>query len=167
MNKNDKILLSKGIGKLYHNKALADYNADDVIEFVKDKNHFAVGKGANFFGVTANSYDVAILAARAVILTDVVPKLHVLHFSYACDNELINQLWQETPPILITMFNPDSRFVSGEKYLRLENILSYYLDHAIPIFLHFPVANVEATGNLINPVFLDRAIKINKNFELE
>lgn len=165
MNQKQKLLESRGIGKLFHDKALADYEANEVIEWVQDKNHFAVGKGGNFFSTKADGYDIAILATRALVLTKVIPNLSVLHFSHACNNDTINEMWEVKCPVLITMFNPDPKYISGEKYLRLENILSYYLDHGIPFLLHFP-HQLEDIGSLISPVFLDRIIKINKNFNL-
>lgn len=166
-----RLLSNRGIGKKYHNMSLTDYpheRAAEVIKWIEtdSKNSMILGNGLLFFGETQEGYDISVLAARALILIG-TNKLHCVSFNLATEQEFINHLWEEKPPIVITNFLPDNNFVDPDRYKRLENVLNYYLDNCIPFFLHIPVdVNSQSIeyGNLISPVFLDRLLKNYKTF---
>lgn len=141
--------------------------AKELVEWVSNesKKELALGHGLMFFSETQEGYDLAVLTARAFILSDMT-KLHCVSFFSALEYEAINMFWTEKPPLLITNFKPDHS-VDPERYRRLENLLNYYLDNNIPFFLHMPVdvnVNPVEYGNQISPVFLDRLNKNNKKF---
>lgn len=144
--------------------------ASELIKWIEEDatEEFARGNGILFFGETQEGYDVAVLSARAFILSGMT-KLHCVSFNLATDPEFIQTVWEEKFPLLITNFNPDGMYVDAEKYKRLENVLNYYLDNCIPFFLHIPVdVNNQSVsyGNLISPVFLDRLTKNYKTFSV-
>lgn len=160
-------LEARGIGKRYHDKALAEGSdkAKQMLNDLKDNElHFQMGNGANFYATDSDGYDIVILSARALILGNTLPKLTVIPYNTALDAEVVQTLWDEPRAILLTNFYPDSPSTPAEKYSRLESLLDHYLDASIPIILHFP--NLEKYGNLVSPVFLDRVRKINKSFRI-
>jgi hypothetical protein len=121
---------------------------------------FRLGKGIIVTGPTQEGYDIAILAARALIMQG-FDKLHCWSFSYALEN--LDQLYLDKPPLLITNFHAATGIVDITQFKRLENILSHYLDNGTSVSIHSPY---EDLGDLVNPVLLDRLQKRNKKFSL-
>lgn len=171
---SSRTLQYRGIGKKYHKMTLTDYphdQAKDIISYIEDdlNKDLSLGNGIVFFGETQEGYDLALLFARAAILSG-FKKLKCFSFHDTLDYEVLNAFWQDKTPVLITNFYPDNSYVDAERYKRLENLLTYYLDNGIPFFLHLPVdrhKTVVEYGNLISPVFMDRLMKNMKTFVIE
>lgn len=169
----NRLLTNRGIGKKFHNMSLTDYpndRAKEVLSWLEDdaSKDLALGKGLIFFGETQDGYDIAVLTARAMILSG-FSKLHCVSFTLALEYETIQTFWEEKCPVMITYFQPENTHVEAERYKRLENLLNYYLDNGIPVFLHIPVDHSKQIieyGNMISPVFLDRLLKTNTLFSI-
>lgn len=167
------VLTNRGIGKKYHEMSLTNYpdpNASTVKAWLEDESevHLKAGKGVIFFSTKEEGYDLALLSARALILSGHT-RLKAIDFNFCMDAEIISELYTEKPPLLITNFYPDASFVATDLYKKFEAVLNYYLDNCIPILLHIPAELTgpsEEYGPLISPVFLDRLKKNSKTFSI-
>lgn len=169
----NRLLTNRGIGKKYHNMSLTDYphsSSKDVLTWLEESasKDLSLGKGLIFFGTTQEGYDLAVLTARALILSGYT-KLKCVSFSFAMEHENLQSFWEDRCPLMITYFQPDNSYISPDQYKRLENLLNYHMDNSIPIFLHIPVDNHSQQieyGNMISPVFLDRLLKANTTLSI-
>jgi hypothetical protein len=165
------VLQNRGIGTKYHKMSLTDYpdpSASTIKAWLENESedHLKAGKGVIFFSVKQEGYDLAVLTARALILSGYT-KLKAIDFNFCMEDEVLAEIGQEKPPLLILNFFPDSSFIQTDKYKRFETILNYYLDNCIPILLHIPAEQdgpSEEYGTLISQVFLDRLLKNSKIF---
>ena len=172
--KNTKLVLqNRGVGKKYHDMSLTDYphTQAEVIKTWLEKEankHLQEGKGVILFSVKHEGYDLAMLTARALILSGYT-KLKTIDFNFCMEDEVLAEIGAEKPPLLITNFFPDASFVNPEKYKRLETIINYYIDNCIPVILHIPAEHngpKQEYGPLISPVLLDRLEKDSKIFAI-
>lgn len=163
-----RLLTSKGIGTKYVPMSLTNYGhpiAQNIVEWLDTEeavNHFAVGKGMNFFSDNEAGYDVAMLAARALILSK-LPKLQAISFVDMLDETIQSSFWEKKSPIFIHNFYPQENFIPTIEYRKLESLVNFYLDNSIAIIIHSPTVTL---GDCVNPVLLDRLSKINKNFSI-
>lgn len=174
MNIKDKkrVLTNRGIGKKYHDMSLTDYphdHAKDIKAWLETDavQHLTDGNGVIFFSTKQEGYDLAVLTARGLILSGYT-KLKTIDFNFCMEDEVLHEISNEKPPLLILNFWPDGVYVNAEKYKRLETILNYYIDNCIPILLHIPADQdgpETEYGSLMSPVFLDR-LKTNKKFNI-
>lgn len=148
--------------------SLTDYPHDVAAELREwlgeDDKRVASGVGAIIRGETEAGYDLSLLCARALVKTT-VPKLICLSLTSSLDYDMINELWEDKRPILLTNFMPSSQYYDAEMYKRIENLISHYLDNCIPVLVHIP--SLTEQGDLLNPVLWDRLQKINKTFIIE
>lgn len=134
-----KLLSARGIGKRYHKMSLADFSHEKAKEVVAwiDKGEYKNGQGILIQGMASVQYDLAILAARGLILSD-LPKLEVRHFQDLCD---VNEFNYETKvPLLITNFEAYEHACHSLEYKKLEAYLNSLLDDDIPILIHAPLS---------------------------
>jgi hypothetical protein len=170
---NSRLLVNRGIGKKYHDMNLQQYpnpTAEKLRDWLSHEGPEALklGKGINFFGETQDGYDLTLLLARALVLLG-DHKLRCLPFYTALEYDTIQDLWEDKPPLIITNFFPDKNQCNPAEYKRLENLLNYYIDNRISLSLHFPIADADKLTKYIeshslNPVFLDRLLKINTTY---
>lgn len=145
--------------------SLTDYpnpTSDKIKTWLADDadNDLKLGKGVMFYSTKQDGYDLSVLTARALILSGHT-KFKTIDFNFCMEDDVLNELYYEKPPLLVLNFYPDSAFVEMDKYKKFETILNYYLDNCIPILLHVPS---DKSGPLISPVFLDRITKNSKVF---
>lgn len=172
-HERQRLLNNRGIGKKYHNMSLTDYpdpTANEIKNWIESEatDHLAKGNGVVFFSTKLEGYDLSVLTARALILSGYT-KLRVIDFNFCLEEEVLAEIGEDKPPLLIMNFFPDPDFVGPVQYKRLESYLNYYIDNSIPLLLHIP-ADKEAQrsqyGALMSPVFFDRVQKNSKIFSI-
>lgn len=157
-----KLLSSHGVGKRYHNQSLTEYpnpNAAKLIEWITSHDA-AKGEGICVIGSDAASYELTVLTARALILSG-HEKLFCMPMYEAMEPAHLQMLWENKPPLILTNFY----VTNSEQYRTLENLLNYYLDHVIPLSVHFTMQEPEKMSeNKVNPVLINRLMRTNTLF---
>jgi hypothetical protein len=161
MTVKTKLLRNRGIGTFFHNQSLTtneNPKAKDVLEWITEKanNHLSLGRSLSVYSTKGDGYTIAILAARALILSG-YDKLECRSLTDAVEPEFISHIYDKHPPLMLLNFDPNS--VDEEAYRKLENCLVYYLDNMIPVFLHIPFDNADDFKNkneYVSSVFFDR-----------
>lgn len=133
----------------------------EVIDWIATEG-YKNGEGAVFIGADAETYDIAILAARGLILSG-LPKLEVHNFHVLMNSEELDALNKDAP-ILITNFEPYKNVCDPLEYKQLEAHLHSLLDRSIPVLIHLNAVG-ERNDCYISSTLLYRLDVINKQFE--
>lgn len=172
MSDKRQLLINRGVNARYHPLSLSEYphkKASDLINWIENCNDdLNNGKGLNIIGNNEASYDLSMLLARAIILSNIYKKFRVIPFaSIVNDSDILDRLSDDGfPPIMITCFHPDTLSVDPREYSYLETIIMYkYFDTLTPVFFHINADFVEKDsveiGDLASPLFTDRLFSIN------
>lgn len=156
MEKN-RLLTLRGVGKKFHTMSLTQYQhsaAKEVLEWIETSANMdlKLGRALTLVGKSDDAYNIAMLTARALILSG-FDKLKCSTLFDAVDDEFISIIYEKHPPLMITNFVAAD--VDFGEYKRLENCLTYYLDNLMPVFIH-------TTNEEWNDAFADRVNKTNK-----
>lgn len=160
-----RLLIKSGIGERYIDMSLTDYSNPTAVE-VKEHIESNPDSCMVFYGTNSESYDLAQLACRGLILSEKVKNITVVDFFTLLSPDETQLMSDKTPPLLILNYSPNSLYVNGPQYKILETVLQKYIDGNKKLYVHFPCNERAQIGDLVNPVFVDRLEKNSKVFRI-
>ena len=159
-----RLLVKSGIGERYLEMSLTDYKHDKSVE-IKDYIEENPTSSLIFYGSNAESYDLARLSCRGLMLST-NKEISIVDFTLVYSSEYMSEYLDKLPPLAITNFNPNSKFVDGKQYKLLEVFLHKYINNNKQLIVHFPCDSKEQIGDLASPVLIDRLEKNSKVFHI-